>query len=62
MNLQQIEITPSELNALTVWILDSFRITYPKFTLEMGDKLFPEMRKRIQLWPNFRVVAWKKEC
>jgi len=60
MILEKVEITPSELDSLTTWFLHSLRIAYPKFTLEKGNELFPKLRNKIELWPNFRVVIWRK--
>jgi hypothetical protein len=60
MILEKVEITASELDSLTIWFLDSLRIAYPRFTLEQANELFPKLRTKLQLWPNFRVVAWRK--
>lgn len=56
MTLDKIEITPSELDALTVWIFDSL-----KLNCTANLELFAKLRTKLELFPVFRVVTWRKK-
>lgn len=57
-----VEILPSELDTLTLWVLDSLARQFPQLKLDFEDsnRLFPTMRTWIEACPIFRVVAWRK--
>jgi hypothetical protein len=59
MILEKVEITPLELDSLTAWFLDSLVLMTIHDPVK-DARLFAEMRNRLQLWPNFRVVTWRK--
>ena len=45
----KVELTPSDIDALAVWIADGMEIDYLA------------VRKRITEWPLLRQVAWKTD-